>query len=233
MSSLYNSRIAGRKSIFERIFGVPQPQWMWDMALELRLPALATAFYVYVNTQLYYDALSAGQKKDSKWGVADGKLLSLQKLHYRFIAVPRYAVEYEYTVDGVTYVSTRATSGSPYRNFMRYFYRDTITEAQYLQAMPVLRVGERCAVFYSKSNPGKHSAVAHDPNSWETSLMAFMAFMPLLMGYYMKSHYFTARQSFMPKPKMRVGFPKLDQETSKPPPPPPRQPTQISPIPRN
>lgn len=214
--------------IYKMMFGRPQPQWMWDMALELRIPALFFAGVVYVNTKCYYDALSAYQA-GSRWGMTQGKLLELEKLNYRYISVPRYAVKYEFEVDGQRYVSTRATTGSPYRDWMKWFYKDTITEAEYLQAIPVLRVGERCTVFYDKKNPKSHSALAQDANSFEISFLSFFAVFPLLMGYYMKAHFWMVRKAYMPNKKMRIRFPVYDRP--KPPPPPPKEPQQISKLP--
>lgn len=229
MSNYTHSRIKGQKGLFEKIFKYERPQWVWDLALEVRLPGLVCAWVVYKSTRLYYDALSA-YNQDSKWAMTKGKLLELNKQQYRYISVPRYTVKYEFEVDGVKYTSTRATTGSPYRNWMSFFYKDCITESQYLQAMPILRVGERCTVFYDKSNPSSHSALAHDPNSWEMSILAFCAALPLLMGYYMKAHYVDVRRAYAPARKLKIGFPKVDHP--KPPPPPPREPTQISPIPK-
>lgn len=229
MSQSYTPRVLGNKTVFERIWGFPRPQWVWDMALEFRLPGLFCAYLVYKNSVLYYNSLSAYQPQSS-WGMTKGTLLDLRKLTYRHIAVPRYAVTYEFDVDGVKYTSTRATTGSPYRNWMRFFYNDTITEAQYLQAMPILRKGEKCTVFYNKSNPSAHSGLAHDANSWEISLLAFCAAMPILMGYYMKAQCAQAFRDYFPRKLMKIRFPKVDHP--KPPPPPPRQPTQISPIPK-
>jgi len=216
-------------ALYRKMVGKEPPQWLWDLALEVRIPALFCAYGVYVNTKLYYDSLAAYQP-GAKWGMAKGKLLELEKLNYRYISVPRYAVKYEFEVDGKTYVSTRATSGSPYRNWMERFYKDTITESQYLQAIPVLRVGERCTVFYNKANPGSHSALAHDANSFEISIMCFLAVFPLMMGYYMKAHWWMIKKAYFPGKKVRVRFPVYDHPP--PPPPPPRQPTQISPLPK-
>eukprot|EP00758_Cryptobia_borreli_P000338 Tbor_TRINITY_DN1052_c0_g1::TRINITY_DN1052_c0_g1_i1::g.12370::m.12370 len=229
--SQYRTRILqGRKTMYERIFGYPEPQWFWDLALEVRIPGIICAYVVYVNTRLYYDSMTAYQI-DSKWGMTRGKLLELRKKKSRYLAVPRYGVTYEFEVDGKKYTSTRATTGTPYRDWMKWMYEDTITESQYLQAMPVLRVGEKCTVFYNKSNPGGHSALAHDPNSWEISILCFCAAFPLLMGYLLKSHFLQFRTAYMPPSKMKVGFPSAVRPP--PPPPPPRQPTQISPIPDN
>lgn len=216
--------------IYRFLFKKEQPQWMWDLALELRIPAAFLVYVVYLNTKCYYQALSAYQA-NSNWGITYGKLLELRKLSYRYISVPRYAVKYEYEVDGKHYVSTRATTGSPYRNWMSGFYNDTLTEAQYLQAIPVLRIGERCVVFYDKKNPQTYSALAHDPNSFEISFIAFFAIFPILMGYTMKTHFWMLRKAYMPNKKMRVRFPAYDHPP--PPPPPPKQPQQKSPFPPN
>lgn len=215
---------------YKKISGKEAPQWVWDLALEFRIPGLFFTYAVYVNTRLYYDSMSAYQPNAS-WGMAKGKLLELQKLNYRYISVPRYTVKYEFEVDGKKYVSTRATTGSPYRDWMQRFYKDTITESQYLQAIPVLRVGERCTVFYSKTHPEKHSALAHDANSFEISILCFLAVFPMLMGYYMKTHWWLTKKAFLPGKKVRVRFPVYDHPP--PPPEPPRQPTHISPIPRD
>ncbi|KAH9597211.1 Protein of unknown function DUF3592 [Trypanosoma melophagium] len=215
--------------IYRFLTGKPQPQWVWDLALEFRIPALFMAYVVYVNTRCYYDALTAYQA-NSKWGMAHGKLLELKKLNYRYISVPRYAVRYEYEVEGKTYVSTRATTGSPYRSWMERFYNDTITESEYLQAIPVLRVGERCTVFYDKKNPGLHSALAHDANSFEISILSFFAVFPFLMGYLMKSHLWMVKKAYMPNKTMRVRFPTYARPP--PPPPPPEGASQISPLPK-
>lgn len=215
--------------IYKAVTGREAPQWVWDLALEVRIPAVFFAYQVYVNTKLYYDSLAAYQTNAS-WGMAKGKLLELKKMNYRYISVPRYTVTYEFEVDGQKYVSTRATTGSPYRDWMKSLYNDTITESQYLQAIPVLRVGERCTVFYEKANPGAHSALAHDANSFEISILCFMAVFPLMMGYYMKAHWWMIRKAYLPGKKVRVRFPHYDN----PPPPPaePPQPTHISPIPK-
>ncbi|EPY23387.1 hypothetical protein STCU_02411 [Strigomonas culicis] len=112
---------------------------------------------------------------------------------------------------------------------MEGFYNDTITEAQYLQAIPVLRVGEGCTVFYDKKNPGAHSALAHGANSFEISFIAFFAVFPLLMGYFMKSHFWMLKKAYLPNKKIRVRFPAYDHP--QPPPPPPKEPQQISKVP--
>lgn len=204
-------------------FGKEQPQWMWDMALEIRIPALCLLGVLYVNTRCYYDALKAYQA-NARWGITQGKLVDMKKLNYRYIAVPRYTVKYEFEVEGKHYVSTRATTGSPYRNWMHWFYNDTITEAEYLQAIPVLRIGERCTVFYDKRNPKAHSALAHDANSFEISIIGFLAVFPLLMGYFMKGHFWEFRRAYLPNKRMRIRFPIYDHP--KAPPPQPKKPTQ-------
>ncbi|EPY29083.1 hypothetical protein AGDE_10134 [Angomonas deanei] len=214
--------------VYRYFYGKEQPQWLWDLALEVRIPALLLTGVIYVNTKCYYDALSSYQAS-SRWGITSGTLLELRKLNYRYITVPRYAVKYEFEVDGKKIVSTRATTGSPYRSWMAPFYNDTITEAQYLQAIPVLRVGERCTVFYDKKNPSAHSALAHDANSFEMSFIAFFAVFPLLMGYTMKAHFWMICKAYMPNKKMRVRFPTYNHPP--PPPPPPKTPEQISKIP--
>ncbi|KAG8345626.1 hypothetical protein TRVL_03532 [Trypanosoma vivax] len=215
--------------IYKFFTGREQPQWMWDLALEIRIPAIFMVYAVYVNTQCYYNALSAYQAH-SKWGITRGKLLELRRLDYRYISVPRYAVRYEYEVNGQKYVSTRATTGSPYRNWMWPWYNDTITESQYLQAIPILRAGEACTVFYSKKNPGLYSAVAHDANSFEISILSFLAIFPLLLGYQMKTHWWMIKKLYRPNKMLRVRFPPYNH----PPPPPeaPPTPSHISPIPK-
>jgi hypothetical protein len=195
--------------LYRKVTGKVPPQWIWDMALEVRIPGLFCAYQVYVNTRMYYDSLAAYQT-NAKWGMVKGRLLELEKLNYRYISVPRYAVKYEFEVDGVTYTSTRATTGSPYRNWMSSFYKDTITESQYLQAIPILRAGERCTVFYDKAQPGRYSALAHDANSFEISIMCFLAAFPLLMGYYMKAHWWMIKKAYFPGKKMRVRMPAND-----------------------
>lgn len=215
--------------VYRFLYNKEQPQWMWDMALEVRIPAVLLLGILYVNTKCYYDALSAYQA-NARWGIAQGKLLELKKLNYRYISVPRYSVTYEYEVDGKKYVSTRATTGSPYRNWMKGFYNDTITEAQYLQAIPVLRVGEKCNVFYNRKHPHTHSALAHDANSFEMSFIAFLSIFPLLMGYFMKAHFWMVRKAYMPNKKMRIRFPVYDHPA--PLPPPLKNPTHISAVPK-
>ncbi|KAF5223391.1 hypothetical protein ECC02_003410 [Trypanosoma cruzi] len=216
--------------VYRFFTGREQPQWLWDLALEIRIPAVFLAYVVYVNTRCYYDALNAYQA-NSRWAMTSGKLLELRKLNYRYISVPRYAVRYEYEVDGKRYVSTRATTGSPYRNWMERFYNDTITESQYLQAIPVLRLGERCTVFYDKKNPGAHSALAHDANSFEISILSFFTVVPLLMGYLMKAHWWMLKKAYMPNKKMRVRFPPTARPH--PPPEPPKNVSQISSLPKS
>lgn len=150
-----------------------------DLALGVRIPCLFILFAAGYNTKLYYEAGQAWQQ-NARFGTAKGKLLKLHRLKYSYVAVPRYSVEYEFEVDGVKYVSKRATTGSPYRDWMGDWYTDTITEAQYLQSIPLLRIGERCTVLYDRTNPGAHSAIAHDANSWEISLMLYAAVFPFL-----------------------------------------------------
>ncbi|EAN79450.1 uncharacterized protein TEOVI_000494400 [Trypanosoma equiperdum] len=216
--------------IYKLFTGREQPQWMWDLALETRIPALFMAYAVYVNTRCYYDALSS-YKANSKWGITRGKLLELRRLDYRYISVPRYALRYEYEVDGKKYVSTRATTGSPYRNWMERFYNDTITESEYLQAIPVLRVGENCTVFYSKKHPGVHSALAHDANSFEISILCFLAVFPLLMGYNMKAQWWMIKRAYRPNKMLRIRFPPNCR--TPPPPEAPSSPCHISAIPKS
>nr|CCC95084.1 conserved hypothetical protein [Trypanosoma congolense IL3000] len=215
--------------VYKYFTGREQPQWLWDLALEIRIPALFMAYAVYANTRCYYDALSSYQAS-SKWGITRGKLLELKRLDYRYISVPRYTVRYEYEVDGRKYISTRATTGSPYRNWMSMFYNDTITESEYLQAIPVLRVGESCTVFYDKKKPGTRSAVAHDANSFEISILCFLAVFPLLMGYNLKTNWWMIKRAYRPNRLMRVRFPPMDH--APPPPEHPPSPSQISPLPK-
>lgn len=189
-----------------------------DFVLGVRLPALAILVCALYNTKLYYDAGKAGP--DARFGLTKGKLLELQRHKYGYVAVPRYSVLYEFTVDGVTYTSRRATTGSPYRDWMGLRYTDTITEAQYLQSIPILRIGEPCTVFYDKKAPAKHAAIAHDSNSWETALMLYAAFFPLLCAGMMKMQYQSWVRYFRVS-KTRVGFPEWAHTTARHPKPPP------------
>jgi hypothetical protein len=159
-----------------------------DLALHIRLPCLVILWVAGYNTHLYWESGQAWQQ-NARFSTTKGKLTKLQRLKYSYVAVPRYAVEYEYEVDGVKYTSSRATTGSPYRDWMGNWYNDTITEAQYLQSVPLLRVGERCTVLYDRKHPGSHSAIAHDANSWEISLMLYVAVFPILMAPLMQLQY--------------------------------------------
>lgn len=230
MSVNYRQFNRGHRTLFHRITGKPQPQWMWDMALELRIPAAFFLYLAWTNTSYYLDAQTA-YLKNSGWAMIDGTLLEMHKHKYRYIAVPRYSVKYEYEWEGKKYVSTRATTGTPYRNWMEGWVLDTITEAQYLQAIPVLRVGERCTVWLNKKRPDSITALASDANPAQTAILIFLGVFPLLMGYHMKCHLLWLRHYYFPGKKMRVGFPKYDNEMSRPPPPSPPPPSQRSPVP--
>ena len=167
-----------------------------DLALHIRVPCLGLLWVAGYNTHLYWEAGQAWQP-NARFRTTKGKLTKLQRMKYSYVAVPRYAVEYEYEVDGVKYVSKRATTGSPYRDWMGDWYTDTITEAQYLQSVPLLRSGERCTVLYDSKHPGAHSSIAHDANSWEISLMLYFATFPILTAPLLQLQFFnwvTARQ---------------------------------------
>jgi hypothetical protein len=215
--------------VYKRLTGKAEPYWLGECALELRIPCLFLAYYIYKNTYHYLDANEI-HLPDCRWGVAKGKLLELRKVQYRMNSLPRYGVKYEYTVNGQTYVSTRATTGAPYRDWMSWFYLDTITEAHYLQAIPVLRVGERCTVFYSKESPHL-SALASDANSWESSILAVVVCFPLLVGTQLKHQFVGLYRKHWRRNRIRVRMPVYDI----PPPPPemPPPPTHHSPVPRN
>lgn len=228
MSHNYRQFNLGKKSLWHRLTGKPQPQWMWDLALELRIPATFFLYYAWINTQYYLNAQTA-YLKNAKWAMIDGTLLEIQKHKYRYIAVPRYAVRYEYEWEGKKYVSTRATTGSPYRNWMFGWLNDTITEAQYLQAIPVLRVGEKCTVWVNKRRPDSITAVASDANPAQTAVLVLFGVLPLLLGYHMKCHLVWLKHYYFPSKKMRVRYPAYDRPVSQPPPTPP--PTQRSPVP--
>jgi hypothetical protein len=172
--------------------------WKWEMALEMRIPALFILAYAVHNTILYSEANHAW-KAGGKVTTTKGKLLEMQRHFNTRLALPRYSVKYEFEVDGKKYIATRATTGSPYRNWMEGWYLDTITEAQYLQAIPVLRVGEPCTVYYRKSNPGKYSALAHDGNSFEISTLVFFGTFPLIFGTSLKGQFFVLRRWLFPR----------------------------------
>lgn len=214
--------------LYKKITGRPAPTYIWEMALEFRIPAVIIGAVVLINTKHFTDA-NHTYLADSKVGMTKGKLLEMRKLTYRYTPLPRYAVRYEYTVDGVKYVSTRGTTGSPYRNWMEGWYDDTITESQYLQSIPVLRIGERCTVFYVKRKP-QLAALAHDPNSWETSLMTVTCVFMLLMGRLMKFNVWLLKEKYKKKRSVKVRFPVYDHPV--PPVEPPPMPTHISPIPK-
>lgn len=181
--------------------------WLWDLALELRVPALFFLGTAVYNSKLYSEANAAwAGNPNAKVGVTRGKLLELNRFFYQHMGVPRYTVKYEFTVDGKTYVSTRATTASPYRNWMEGWYNDTITESQYLQSIPPLRVGEPCTVFYSKRWPDAHSALAHDGNSFEMSFLVFAGVFPLVFGTQLKSQFFSWRRNFFRR-KIKVKYP--------------------------
>ena len=214
--------------LFRAVTGRDQPFWVWELALEIRIPSVFLAYLIYNNTMHYLNANEV-HLPDAKWGMTKGKLLELNKVKYRMNNLPRYGVKYEYSVDGKTYVSTRATTGAPYRNWMSWFYLDTITEAHYLQAIPVLRVGERCTVYYSKENPNL-SALASDANSWEMAVLATFVAFPLFAGTSLKQQVFNFWRRFGPAKKMRIRVPSYD--FPRPPPEAPPPPTHHSPIPR-
>lgn len=184
-----------------------------DFVLPIRIPALGLLAYTLYNTYLYNQALQAFDR-GSRFATTRGKLLSIEKNNYFYNAVPRYAVHYEFVVDGVRYESRRATTGSFYRDWMiplQYLFRDTITESQYLQAFPVLRQGEACTVFYDSKAPGRHSALASDANSAEGGVALYLAVFPLIFGNMLMTSWRGFMRRMRP-PKMRVRIPKYDQE---------------------
>lgn len=184
------------------------PTWFHDMALEFRLPGFGLVMYSCYTTKLFYGS-NGFWRSDATYSTTEGILLELTKHNPRYIAVPRYSVRYEYMVDGVRYESTRATSGSPYRPWMHHIYFDTMTEAEYLQAIPILRVGEPCTVFYDKRNPsGNHAALANDPCSFEHGLILFLGAFPLVFGNTLRGQVLTSWAKHFGKKRMKVRFPK-------------------------
>jgi hypothetical protein len=159
-----------------------------DFGFKIRVPAAIILAGTLYNSQLFYDSKKA-HLSDSRFGSVSGTLLEIKKLQYRYITVPRYSVLYEYEVDGVKYTSRRATSGSPYRDWMGTYYTDTITEAQYLQSFPILRIDEPCTVLYDKKAPAAHASLAHDANSWETALLMYFGVFPMVTANLMINQY--------------------------------------------
>eukprot|EP00759_Apiculatamorpha_spiralis_P033201 PhF_6_TR3452/c0_g1_i1/m.5035 len=182
------------------------PRWLQDMALEFRIPAVWCMWYSFRTTQHYFDAQSY-YKPDGKWTTAKGTVLDIERHTFRHHYLPRYSVQYTFTVDGKEYTSRRATTGSIYRNWIHPYLPtsvDAMTEAQYLQAIPPLRIGAPCTVFYAKSNPCL-SGVAHDPSSYECSLIAFAGLFVFVWATQMKVTLFNKfGQKVAPKHKIRV-----------------------------
>ena len=185
-----------------------------DLVLGVRIPAALLAAAAVYNTSLFY-ASNKAHLADAKFGSVTGRLIDIQKKKYPFMSVPRYAVHYEYDIDGKTYTSRRATSGSPYRDWMGQRYTDTITESQYLQSFPILRIGEPCHVLYDKKNPQAHASLAHDANSWEMALMTYLAVFPLLMANNMRDSYNEYKNGWKTK-KTKVRFPQWARTVARP-----------------
>ena len=89
---------------------------------------------------------------------------------------------------------------------MEGWYNDTITEAEYLQAIPLLRVGEPCTVFYDKRYPADFSALAHDANSFEISLLVFLGSFPLVFGTTLKQQLYILRRNNFRR-RIKVKYP--------------------------
>jgi len=185
--------------------------WRWQLALHWRLPALlAVGYGLRCNYICYQYKKAPNGHNDSDIPTAityDARLLDIGRVKNLRLGLPRYWVRYEYWVDGVRYESKRATTGSPYRDWMGDWYMDTMTEAEYLQAMPVLRVGEKCAVWYNKSNPGSYPALAFDGNSFETGVLVILGGFPLAAGSLLRSQLMLWRMKWFPRP-MKVKMPK-------------------------
>jgi hypothetical protein len=189
-------------------------QIVQDMVLPIRLPALMMLCWALYNTWLYNQANKAFDR-GARFQTVRGRLLELKKNNYFYNAVPRYAVRYEFEVNGKRYESCRATTGSFFRDWMPSFiWTDTITESQYLQAFPVLRVGEPCTVFYDTKNPKSHSAIACDANSTEGGVALYLAVFPLIFGNMLRGHYVSFMRKWFPK-KIKVKMPKYDIEHAK------------------
>ena len=149
------------------------------------------------------ETLTRREDRPGGYAAVLGKLLEIEKVKYRLNPIAAYMVRYEFTVNGVTYQSRRGTSGSPFRDWMWPYYRDTITDQQYLQSMPLLRKGEPCLVFYDVANPGARCCIAHDPNSWELAFLMFVGTIPLLAGNTLRVAFWREWQQWFPK-RMRV-----------------------------
>jgi hypothetical protein len=85
-------------------------------------------------------------------------------------------------------------------------YNDTITESQYLQAIPILRIGEPCTVYYDRKNPQAHASLAADGNSTEIGILLYLAVFPLIFANTFRMQYIVWKKMYFKK-KMRVGFP--------------------------
>jgi len=185
-----------------------------DMILPIRIPALIILFWACYNTWLYNQANKAFDR-GARFQTVRGRLLEIKKNNYFYNAVPRYAVKYEFVVNGVRYESCRATTGSFYRDWMpTWLWTDTITESQYLQAFPLLRVGEACTVFYDSKCPGAHAALACDANSTESGVALYAAVFPLIFANMLYGQYSAAKRKVFTK-KIRVRMPAHDVDHMK------------------
>jgi len=191
------------------------PLWWREMALELRLPACLLCGYAYYSTKLYYDAQSY-YKPNGTWGVCKGTLLEIKRHTYRHHYLPRYSVRYSFELDGQTYTSRRSTSASVYRDWFLDFvpHQDQITEVQYLQSNPPLRVNSPCTVFYRKDDPSL-SCIAHDPNSIENSLIAFAGIFTVLWATKFKHSYIMWKKKRF-ESTFKVGFPEWAEAQKNP-----------------
>jgi hypothetical protein len=180
-----------------------------DMVLPIRGPAVLLLGWALYNTYLFNESNRA-LDRDARFSTVRGRLLAINKQNYFYNAVPRYSVCYEFTVNGKRYESCRATTGSFFRDWMpRFVWTDTVTESQYLQAFPVLRVGEPCTVFYDRRAPQAHSALAVDANSTEGGIALYLAVFPLIFANMLRTSVVVAWRKVFPK-KIRVRMPKYD-----------------------
>ncbi|KNH04312.1 permease [Perkinsela sp. CCAP 1560/4] len=194
------------------------PLWLSELALEIRIPCAFMVWYsirltkTFFEAATYFDDRIEGQSSaQQKWTHTTGTLLELKRHTYRHHYLPRYSVMYRFTVDGKTYESRRATTSCMWSEYVLQYLPgdvDVLTEVQYLQSIPPLRANSPCTVFYKIANP-RLSALAHDANSYQFTILTSVGIFGLLFATSLKTNAINLLRAYLFRPKRKViGFPK-------------------------
>ena len=193
------------------------PEWFHELALEIRIPCAFLLWYSIHLTWIFFDAatyfddrIEGKSQQRQSWTCTTGRLLELNRHTYRRHYLPRYSTRYEFTVDGKRYESRRSTTSCMWSERVLNMLpkdADVLTEVQYLQSVPPLRVNGECTVFYKIDNPSL-SALAHDANSHQFTVMAYFGVFGLLFAGHMKHGAARLYRKYLMRPKRLVRMPK-------------------------